>query len=318
MHKHAYLIMAHGSWGILEKLLRLLDAEYNDFYLHIDVKAKNVPDITAWLSHSKLRFIEPTDVRWADYSQSNVELRLLDAALRHGGYSYFHLLSGVDLPLKPAREIYDFFESSGWTTNQFLEGLMCAITNNVTDENWPDEYKRDAAEVAAWKLGEIDSPAVTNFFRQFNDGDDTPRLKTGTIPPIFWRTNLEPEVLAYMRTLCVRTNVYRNVETIVMGDMFKTLSTMPDELKPAATNRVAQYMYFAIKHTTRRMGWQDRELSNFIPAYSNSLQRLSLMRYVSTSATNDWERSNAAQVVQRLESMPTNQLNDVSWIEQDE
>ena len=31
-------------------------------------------------------------------------------------------------------------------------------------------------------------------------------------------------------------------------------------------------------------------------------------------ATNDWERSNAAQVVRRLESIPTNQLNDVSWI----
>ena len=208
----------------------------------------------------------------------------------------------------------DFFESSGWTTNQFLEGLMCAITNNVTDENWPDEYKRDAAEVAAWKLGEIDNPAVTNFFRQFNDSDDTDRLKIETIPPVFWRTNLEPEVLAYMRTLCVRTNVYCKVESNVMGDMFETLSTMPDALKPAATNRVAQYMYFAIRHTTRRMGWQDRELSNFIPAYSNSLQRLSLMRYVSTSATNDWERSNAAQVVQRLESLPTNQLNDVSWI----
>ena len=99
-----------------------------------------------------------------------------------------------------------------------------------------------------------------------------------------------------------------------MSDMFETLSTMPNELKPAATNRVAQYMYFAIGHVTDSQGWQDIELSRFVPAYSNSLQRLSLMRYVSTSATNDWERANAAQVVQRLESMPTNQLNDVSWI----
>ena len=122
------------------------------------------------------------------------------------------------------------------------------------------------------------------------------------------------EVLSYMRSLCVRTNVYCKVETSVMLDMFETLSTMPDDLKPAATNRVAQYMYFAIHHVTDSQGWQDRELANFIPAYSNSLQRLSLMRYVSTSATNDWERANAAQVVQRLESLPTNQLNDVSWI----
>ena len=131
---------------------------------------------------------------------------------------------------------------------------------------------------------------------------------------MFWRTNLEPEVLAYMRSLCVRTNVYCKVETAVMRDMFETLSTMPDELKPAATNRVAQYMYFAIRHVTDTQGWQDRELANFIPAYSNSLQRLSLMRYVFSSATNDWERSNAAQVVIRLQSLPANQLNDISWI----
>ena len=47
---------------------------------------------------------------------------------------------------------------------------------------------------------------------------------------------------------------------------------------------------------------------------SNSLQRLSVMRYVSTSATNEWERTNAAQIVQRLEAIPTNELNDISWI----
>ena len=99
-----------------------------------------------------------------------------------------------------------------------------------------------------------------------------------------------------------------------MLDMFKTLSTMPDELKPAATNRVAKYMYFAIWHVTDTQGWQDCELSKFIPSYSNSLQRLSAMQYVSVSATNAWERSNASQIVQRLESLPANQLNDISWI----
>ena len=211
-------------------------------------------------------------------------------------------------------EFQRFIGRNGWTTNQFLEGMMRAMTNNATEANWVDRHKREVAEVAAWKLGEINDPAVTNFFRRFNDSDDTDRLKIETIPPMFWRTNLEPEVMSYMRSLCVRTNIYCKVETTVMRDMFETLSTMPDELTPAATNRVAQYMYFAIRHVTDSQGWQDIELSRFIPAYSNSLQRLSLMRYVSVSATNDWERSNAAQVVQRLESLPTNQLNDVSWI----
>ena len=211
-------------------------------------------------------------------------------------------------------EFQRFISAAGWTTNQFIEGLICAITNNVKEENWSDALKKRTAKRATWKLSEIDSPAVTNFFRWFNDEYNVNGYKVNSITPMFWRTNLEPEVLSYMRSLCVRTNIYCKVEYGVMRDMFETLSTMPDELKPAATNRVAQYMYFAIRNTTRRMGWQDRELSRFIPAYSNSFQRLSLMRYVSTSATNDWERANAAQIVQRLEAIPTNQLNDVSWI----
>ena len=209
-----------------------------------------------------------------------------------------------------------FIARSGWTTNQFLEGMMFAMTNNVTDANWSNKDKRRIAGVAAWKLGEINDPAVTNLFRLFNDSDDTDRLKGGTIPSMIWHTNLEPEVLSYMRTLCVRTNVYCKVEYVVMRDMFETLRTMPDALKPAATNRVAQYIYFAIHHVTDTPGWQDSELARFIPDYSNSLQRLSVMRYVSTSATNEWERTNAAQIVQRLEAIPTNQLNDVSWIEE--
>ena len=211
-------------------------------------------------------------------------------------------------------EFQRFIARNCWTTNQLIEGMICAITNNVKSENWSNALKKRTAKRATWKLSEIDSPAVTNFFRWFNDEYNIDGYKVNSITPMFWRTNLEPEVLAYMRSLCVRTNVYCKVEHGVMRDMFETLSTMPDELKPAATNRVAQYIYFAIRHVTDTQGWQDLELSRFIPAYSNSLQRLSLMRYVSVSATNDWERSNAAQIVQRLESIPTNQLNDISWI----
>lgn len=111
--KHAYLVMAHGSWHILEKLMRLLDADFNDIYLHIDKKATNVPDVSAWLTKSKLTVIEPIDVRWAHYTQTECQFKLLKAACSHGGYSYFHFVSGVDLPIKPVRDIYDYFERSG-------------------------------------------------------------------------------------------------------------------------------------------------------------------------------------------------------------
>lgn len=211
-------------------------------------------------------------------------------------------------------EFREFLEGSGWTTNQFVDGLILAVTNNLPEAKLGDLGKKRIAGRAVWKLSEIDHPAVTNFFRHFNDTDDTPLFKPDTVPAMIYYTNLEPEVLSYMRTLCVRTNVYSNVAPVVMRRMFDTLSTMPDEMKPAATNRVAKYMYFAISHTTSYVAWQDRELSNFIPAYSNSIQRLSAMQHVSATIANPRTRVIAQLEVSRLSAIPTNQLNDVSWI----
>ena len=210
-------------------------------------------------------------------------------------------------------EYHNLLVESGWTTNQFVDALILAFTNNITESNWTNEYNNDIACTAIWKLSEINLPVVTNFFRKCNE-DDAIKCKNTTIPGMMPYTNLEPEVMSYMRTLCVRTNIYDRIAGEVMHDMFETLETMPAALKPAATNRVAQYMYFAIHHVTDSQGWQDEKLSNFIPAYSNSIQRLNLMSYVASSATNAWERSNAATVVQALSALPTNQLNDVSWI----
>ena len=41
MNKHAYLIIAHNNFYILEKLILLIDDIRNDIYLHIDSKVKN-------------------------------------------------------------------------------------------------------------------------------------------------------------------------------------------------------------------------------------------------------------------------------------
>lgn len=113
--KHAYLIMAHGNWEILKLLLKLLDYEKNDIFLHIDAKVKSqMPkDILKTVTKSKIVFLDSKNIYWADYSIVECELKLLEAARKTGEYSYFHLLSGVDLPIKSAREIYSFFEKRG-------------------------------------------------------------------------------------------------------------------------------------------------------------------------------------------------------------
>lgn len=228
-----------------------------------------------------------------------------------------------DEPSKPRRfrdalaDSKDFFAESGWSTNRFIEELMFVMTNNVQDVNWSNDTKRAAAGVAAWWLREINRPAITNFFRNFNNEDNTSRLKRETIPGMFYYTNLEPEVFDYLRTVCVRTNIYENAAFLVSTGLHETLDTMSSELKPTATNRVAKYIYFSLFHVTRQMMWEDRKLADFIPAYSNSLQRLELMRHISMTSTNAWQRTHAQIELNRLSAIPTNQLNDISWIAED-
>ena len=228
-----------------------------------------------------------------------------------------------DMPYVPVRQrdtLADYagiIEQNGWTTNEFIGSLIAAVTQNVIDDNWTNATKRKIAEVAAMRLGEINHPSVTNFFREFNANNLTKRLKNTSIPALFWHTNLEPEVLSYLRTYCVNTNMYDDISKIVGYYVYETLATMPEELKPAATNRVANYMYFAIHHTTRLLVAQDRRLAYFFPPYSNSVQRLDAMKYVQSTTTNLRTRVLAQQEVDRLSAIPTNQLNDISWIAED-
>lgn len=111
MKKHAYLIMAHTQPELLKRLLILLDDERNDIYLHIDSKAKDFPmeEIAAVPKKASCTFTERTDVKWGDYSQIHCEILLLKEAVKTE-HAYYHLLSGMDLPIKSQNEIHDFFE----------------------------------------------------------------------------------------------------------------------------------------------------------------------------------------------------------------
>lgn len=111
-HKHAYLIMAHHELYVLKQLLGALDHERHDFFLHIDAKsAIQQSDLQQVVQKGKLYFTAQTDVHWGGFSQIQAELVLLEAATNTGVYAYYHLLTGVDLPLKSTREILQFFDA---------------------------------------------------------------------------------------------------------------------------------------------------------------------------------------------------------------
>ena len=111
-NKHAYLIMCHTNFDQLMRLLELLDDERNDIYLHIDKKATgySLEQIRNCVHQSGLTFVRPITVSWGGDSQIKAEIRLLKEATKTY-HSYYHLLSGMDLPLKTQDEIHHYFDA---------------------------------------------------------------------------------------------------------------------------------------------------------------------------------------------------------------
>lgn len=118
MVKHAFLIIAHDQFELLKILIKMLDDERNDIFVHIDSKVKDF-DFNEFLKlpqFSRIYFTDRISVTWGDFSQVKAELILLSKAVENendeNSYSYFHLLSGADLPIKTNDEIHKFFDEN--------------------------------------------------------------------------------------------------------------------------------------------------------------------------------------------------------------
>ncbi|MGN0335359.1 MAG: beta-1,6-N-acetylglucosaminyltransferase [Lachnospiraceae bacterium] len=132
MKKHAYLIMAHTQFELLKNLLECLDDERNDIYVHIDSKAENFnkSEFSDVLKKANLIFTDRTDVRWGTYSQIACELVLIKAAVQTE-HAYYHLLSGMDLPIKSQDEIFAFFEENEGL--EFVDEDGPVVSENILD-----------------------------------------------------------------------------------------------------------------------------------------------------------------------------------------
>lgn len=106
--KHAYLIMAHNNFSQLQTLIELLDDPQNDIYLHVDKNAVTFQADRIRARQSNVTLIKRIRINWGGHSQIECELNLLKASVPNH-YEYYHLLSGLDLPLKTQAEIHSFF-----------------------------------------------------------------------------------------------------------------------------------------------------------------------------------------------------------------
>lgn len=109
--RHAYMIMAHHRFDILAELLKDLDDERNDIFLHVDIKSKDVPVkyLNGLVRDATLVWVDRMNVHWGGYSQIKCVLKLLETATLSGYHSYYHFMVGVEFPLKSQDYIHDFF-----------------------------------------------------------------------------------------------------------------------------------------------------------------------------------------------------------------
>ena len=109
MIRHAYLILAHNEPNLLKLLVEALDDPRNDIYIHFDGRVEDLPHLSTQQA-GLIILKDRVKVYWADVSMIKAEYLLFKEAYTSGKeYAYFHLLSGVDLPLKTQDYIHQFF-----------------------------------------------------------------------------------------------------------------------------------------------------------------------------------------------------------------
>lgn len=109
MKKHAYLILAHNEFDVLRLLVEALDDPRNELFIHFDRKLEALPALHT--RYAGLTILSRRiDVRWGDVSMLEAEYSLFEEAYRCAEYAYYHLISGVDLPIKSQDYIHRFFE----------------------------------------------------------------------------------------------------------------------------------------------------------------------------------------------------------------
>ena len=109
-NRHAYLILVHSHPKLLQVLVDMIDDERNDIYIHVDAKSDINQFASIRAEKSNITYTKRLKIYWGHFSMVKAEYILFETARKGGPYLYYHLLSGVDLPLKSQDEIHHLLD----------------------------------------------------------------------------------------------------------------------------------------------------------------------------------------------------------------
>ena len=112
--KHAFLIIAHKNWDQLKRMIKAMDSDLCDFYIHVNsqVEMPNITDFSQLTRKSNVYFTSRISITWGKYGICEASLVALAESYKKGKYDYYHLLTYSDIPLCSMKQIDAFFETN--------------------------------------------------------------------------------------------------------------------------------------------------------------------------------------------------------------
>lgn len=114
--KQAILITAYTQLEFLKEIIGFFDGDF-DFYIHIDKKTKK-GDLS-FLDLPNVRVYSKYRIQWGSERHLRAMVFLMQEAEKNGSYSYYHLITGSDYPIKLLAEFKRFFCEDN--KNNYLE-----------------------------------------------------------------------------------------------------------------------------------------------------------------------------------------------------
>lgn len=129
----AILILAHKNIDQVLKLSEYLLTQFN-VYIHLDTKVRLTSEQAERFQtlnnnyHTPgetniFRYFSSYDVKWGSFSIVQATILLMRLALKDTQNMQFHLISGQDWPLKPLKDIYDFYQGNNVTYIDYYQTL---------------------------------------------------------------------------------------------------------------------------------------------------------------------------------------------------
>ena len=114
MGKHAFLLGVYTNPDYTDTIIKQLSSDNTNIYIHVnDLNwADFIPLAKKYENSNNVMFIHDIKVLWGGSTLQQSIMCMLGKALQNKENSYFHLITGQDILIKPLEDLFSFFEGN--------------------------------------------------------------------------------------------------------------------------------------------------------------------------------------------------------------